>query len=244
MHTLILAEMSSCVSSAAGRSRYIGAVGTEVARSSFRSVPQQAGQPREDEREQGEEAGDEQTHWAERGDAAVEVVHKDEAQKQQHHRGQDGEDGAHAARRERHLLARMAAVLALSGGCCGGDGCTRGMEVCGHTLFQRESLGHRGVVGEVVHPVLRHRSPVATHGATDPPSSTLPGVQRVQALPAEGVGAAQQFGGVDVQVEVVVAYFTFVILQGKRVCPRRAAVALSAHLLRHVVQTQLYYTTQ
>lgn len=77
------------------------------------SVLQHAHQPGEDERQQGEDAGGKQTQRADW--RAAEVMDEDEAQEQQHHHGQEGEDGAHAAGRERNLMAGVTAAVRLSG---------------------------------------------------------------------------------------------------------------------------------
>lgn len=179
--------------------------GTEVACFGLRSVLQHAHYPGEDEREEGEDAGHEQTDGPDVRRRAVEVVHEDEAQKQEHHHGQEGEDGAHAAGRERHLLARFAAAAAAAGAARARRGVA---------LPERQRSGHRGVVGQVADPVLRHRGSAAAQGADDAPAPTLAGVQRVQALLAEGVQAEQQLGGAALPVEVVVAYLALVLLAG------------------------------
>lgn len=54
---------------------------------------------------------------------------------------------------------------------------------------EREILRHLGVVGKVLYPIIRHRSPVATDGAADAPWPLLPEVKRIQALLAERVQA-------------------------------------------------------
>lgn len=71
---------------------------------------------------------------------------------------------------------------------------------------------------------------MATHWATDSPSATIPGVQSFETLPAEGVRTVQQFGSVEVQVEVVVADFALVFI----VRLSRAMVASCVNRLRHV----------
>lgn len=143
-------------------------------------------------------------------------MYKDEAQKQEHHHGQEGEDGAHAARQKSQSFAcQLTAVAALW------RRCWRRLLVSVwwvHRLGFSEPhcFSQRGVVGEVVNAIFRYRSSVA-HGATDSPPTTLPREQSVEALSAESVRASQQFGSVTVQIEVVVAYFALVVLAGKRV---------------------------
>lgn len=54
---------------------------------------------------------------------------------------------------------------------------------------ERKILRHLGVVGQVLYPIIRHWSPVATDGAADAPWPLLPEMKRVQALLAKRVQA-------------------------------------------------------
>lgn len=54
---------------------------------------------------------------------------------------------------------------------------------------ERKILRHLGVVGEVLYPIIWHRSPVATDGAADAPWPLLSEVKRVQALLTKRVQA-------------------------------------------------------
>lgn len=81
---------------------------------------------------------------------------------------------------------------------------------------EREILRHLGVVGQVLYPIIRHRSPVATDGAADAPWPLLPEMKRVQALLAERVQALEDLRSPAVKVEIIVADFAFVLLVGKR----------------------------
>lgn len=81
---------------------------------------------------------------------------------------------------------------------------------------EREILRHLGVVGEVLYPIIRHRSPVATDRAADAPWPLLPEVKRVQALLAKRVQALQDLRSPAVKVEIIVADFALVLLVGER----------------------------
>ncbi|MCJ8739812.1 hypothetical protein PDJAM_G00051500 [Pangasius djambal] len=81
-----------------------------------------------------------------------------------------------------------------------------------HVHAQREVLRDLGVVGQVAYPVIRHGRAVAAHGARDAPRPLLAQVQRVQALLAERVQALEDLGRAPVQVEVVIADLTLVLL--------------------------------
>lgn len=80
---------------------------------------------------------------------------------------------------------------------------------------EREILRHLGVVGQVLYPIIRHRGPVAADGAADAPRPLLAEMERVQALLAERVQTLQDLGGPAVKVEIIVAYFAFVLLVGE-----------------------------
>lgn len=205
----------------------------------FRSVLQHAHQPREYNRKQCEDATHEQADRADGRRGVIKVMYKNEAKKQQHHHGQEGEDGADAAGHKRNLFACLAAVAALLGGLgtrrwtCLLVGVSRPRRV---VFSEPDRFSHCRAVTEVMNPILRYRGSVATHGAADSPSSTFLGVQSFQTLLAEGVGTVQHFGSVTLQVEVVEAYFAVVLLTGRRfaqVCRNCATVTVCMDILRH-----------
>lgn len=194
---------------------------------------QHAHQPGENERQQREGAGGKQAQRAD--ERAAEVMDEDQAHEEERHRRQEGEDGAHATRHECKAMAADADAAAAA--------CTSGIRVPAPRprysrallRFERQPQrrSHCDVVWKVLHPALRHRCAMPTHGAAEPPPAALSGVHRLQTLLAEGVRAAQQLGHALVQVEVVVADLAFAFLRRARVA--RGAVRPSRlGLFRHV----------
>nr|XP_042709514.1 translation initiation factor IF-2-like [Chrysemys picta bellii] len=164
------------------------------------SVLEPADEPGDHDGEEGEDAGDREAdgpHGGGRGRAAGPrlppvLVDEDEAGKEQHHHGEEGEHHAHAARAQRRPLAALAALVApargaragalrprgwarlvgrgarlgAGGGARRGRQAVLGQRVAGPQL-QGEGLGQLGVDGQAVHALVRQGGAVAAHRAAD-----------------------------------------------------------------------------